>query len=221
VSVVDGVAAPLVIKICGVTTLEDARLTLALGADAVGINLIPSSKRAVPLEEALKIFHALDQPESVVFVVADLLESELRILRKRVGSAWLQLHGSEAESALQSMLPRAYKAVPIGSAADAASAALWPGERLLVDAKVGAAFGGTGAVFDWSLVTALASKRRLIVAGGLHAENVAQAINTVRPFGVDVASGVEVKGLPRTKDPARIERFIQAARQAAGLAAIL
>ncbi len=213
--------APLFIKICGVTTLEDARLTLALGADTVGINLIPSSKRAVPLEDAVKIFHALDQPESVVFVVADLLGSELRILRKRVGRAWLQLHGSEAEPALQSVLPRAYKAVPIGSAADAASAALWPGERLLADAKVGSAFGGTGAVFDWDLVTALASKRSLILAGGLHADNVAQAIETVRPFGVDVASGVEVNGQPRTKDPARIERFIRAARQAAGLPPIL
>jgi len=218
---VDELAATLLIKICGVTTLEDARLALALGANAVGINLIPSSKRAVPLEEGLRISQALDRPESVVFVVADLPESELRILRNRVGNAWLQLHGFEAQPALQGVLPRAYKAVPIGSAADAASAALWPGERLLVDAKVGVAFGGTGAVFDWSLVTALASKRRLILAGGLHAENVAQAIDTVRPFGVDVASGVEVNGQPRTKDPARIERFIQTARQAASLPPIL
>lgn len=206
--------SPLWIKVCGVTTLEDAEAAFALGADAVGINLIPTSKRAVPLDEALRLSYALGRSESTVFVVANLSALALGELRTQVGDAWLQLHGEEPREDLLGVLPRAYKALPIDSQTDVENAASWPGERLLLDAKVGGAFGGTGQAFDWSLVVGLARSRPLVLAGGLNPGNVAEAVQRVRPFGVDVASGVEVGGAPRRTDLSKVAHFIQAARAA-------
>ena len=111
-------------------------------------------------------------------------------------------------------LPRAFKAYGVGSAADAATAAAYGGERLLVDARVPGALGGTGVSFDWSLVVELARERPLILAGGLHADNVAEAVRVVRPFGVDTASGVERAGDARRKDPEKLQSFVRAARRA-------
>lgn len=208
--------APVWIKICGITNLDDARAAFDLGADAIGINLIPSSKRAVPLELALKLATAVGRPESTIFVVADLPGPELMELRAKVGDAWLQLHGSEHPASLVELLPRAFKAIPIQTSGDAEQALGWPGQRLLVDAKVGAGFGGTGHAFDWTLVAGLAQARSLILAGGLHPENAAQAVAIVNPWGLDVASGVEAFDSPRRKDPDKIERFVKAARSVAG-----
>ena len=102
----------------------------------------------------------------------------------------------------------------IGSATDAERAALYGGERLLLDAKSDAALGGTGKVFDWELVRSLCRARRVILAGGLTPENVTTAVESVAPWGVDVASGVEVAGHPRRKDQLKVTRFVQAARDA-------
>ena len=102
------------------------------------------------------------------------------------------------------LMPHAYKAVRVGSMEDAAHAAEFPGEHLLVDAKVPGKLGGTGRVLDWALVEPLARRRKLTIAGGLTADNVLDAIAAVRPFCVDVASGVEIKGNPRKKDRAKL-----------------
>lgn len=199
------------IKVCGITSVEDALLALDAGADALGVNFVQSSKRCVDAAVGRAVCDAAADRAELVAVVADRSASELAELRERTGIAWLQLHGNETPQALCAVLPRAYKGVRIATAADVAEARAFPGERLLTDAKVKGELGGTGHAFDWQLVVGLAVERPVVLAGGLTPENVAEAVRIARPFGVDVASGVEGND-PRKKDPERLRRFVAAAR---------
>lgn len=199
------------IKICGVTRASDAERVVALGADALGLNFVHGSKRKITLVQARPIVEAVRGQVELVAVVANPTEHELEELRD-LGVEWLQLHGDEPAARVARLLPRAFKAVAIEDAADARRAATFPGERLLVDTKVGSGSGGTGKVFDWQLVTELARTRQLILAGGLTPRNVAAAVRVLSPFGVDVASGVE--SAPGLKDAELLEAFVRAVRQA-------
>jgi phosphoribosylanthranilate isomerase len=202
------------IKLCGITGVDDARLVARSGVDAIGVNLVPSSKRYVDQETARAIARAVGGDVELVAVVADLAEDELASLRDRLGVRSVQLHGSEPPEALEPLLPHAYKALRIAAARDVALASGYGGSRLLVDAKVEGALGGTGHVFDWTLIADLARQRPLVLAGGLTPENVGRAVAEVRPFGVDTASGVEGSD-PRQKDPEKVRRFVETARRAA------
>jgi phosphoribosylanthranilate isomerase len=135
-------------------------------------------------------------------------------LLSELGVQRLQLHGDETEADLLALGACAFKALRVGDAADVARARSFPGQPLLVDAKVGGQLGGTGHTLDWALVEPLARARPLLLAGGLRPDNVAQAVQIVRPWGVDVASGVEIAGEPRRKDPEKMRRFVSAARAA-------
>jgi phosphoribosylanthranilate isomerase len=199
------------IKVCGITSVEDALLALEAGADALGVNFVQSSKRCIDVTVGRAVREAVGDRAELVAVVADRSVADLAELRERTGIAWLQLHGSETPEALRAMSPHAYKAVRIATAADVDEARGFPGDRLLTDAKVTGELGGTGHVFDWKLVAGLAGERPVVLAGGLTPENVAEAVRIARPFGVDVASGVEEKD-PRRKDPERLRRFVAAAR---------
>lgn len=203
------------IKVCGVTNVEDALVAVEAGADAVGVNFVESSKRLVDAATARAIQQAVGRRVEVVAVVAERSSSELAELRQRTGVEWLQLVGNETAGTVRTLLPHAFKAVRIGTASDVEEAQGVPGERLLCDAKVAGELGGTGRSFDWKLVTRLAAERAIIVAGGLGPENVADAVRITRPFGVDVATGVEA-GDPRRKDAERVVRFVRAARLADG-----
>jgi len=198
------------VKICGITRAQDGVFAVEAGADAIGVNLVPTSKRAVSESTARQIAEAVASRAMVVAVVADESTDRLRALRDSTGIDWFQLHGCESPGELSLLLPRAYKAVRIGEAADVESAARFPGDWLLVDAKVPGQLGGTGERFDWSLVRGLAAARKLILAGGLDPDNVAAAIRAVDPWGVDVASGVEQE--PGLKDEAKVMAFISAVR---------
>ncbi len=200
------------IKICGVTTADDARLVVAAGADAIGLNFVLGSKRRVSQEQAKALIDAVAGRLEVVAVVVEPTDLEVKELREELGISWLQLHGAEPPARVLRLLPYAYKAVPIEDAADARLAATFGGERLLVDTKVSGELGGSGKVFDWQLVKALASQRSLILAGGLTPGNVAGAVRELRPFGVDVASGVE--SAPGRKDAHKIAEFVRAVREA-------
>ncbi|HWA76166.1 MAG TPA: phosphoribosylanthranilate isomerase [Polyangiaceae bacterium] len=202
------------LKICGVTNEEDARLAADAGADAIGLNFVATSKRRVDDASARRIADAVRGRVELVGVVANETAERLRTLLATLELDFLQLHGDEAPSLLAEV-PRTFKAVGIASAADVEQAARYAGERLLVDAKHGGASGGTGRRFDWSFVRELAQSRRLILAGGLTPENVAEAVTQVQPWGLDVASGVE-SGDPRRKDPDLVFRFIDNARRAGG-----
>lgn len=200
------------IKVCGVTTVDDAVACVELGASAIGLNFVPESPRAIDLATARAISDAIGDRARVVGVVADLGRGALEALRRDAGLEWLQLHGDEPPEALTPFLPHAYKAIRVANAADAETADRYPGEHVLVDAKVTGALGGTGTRLDPTLVVSLAKRRKLTLAGGLRAENVAEAIALVRPFAVDVASGVERRGDPRRKDLEAVRAFIEAAR---------
>lgn len=202
------------VKICGVTSAEDARAAVDCGADAVGINLVPSSPRAVSVREAELIARAVDARAEVVGVVADLTLARLNQLMTEIRLSLWQLHGNESPELVRALAPRAYKALRVGAPGDAAAFERFAGDRILADSKHAGAPGGSGVAFDWTWVEGVARCRRLILAGGLTAENVADAVRTVRPFGVDVASGVEVPGAPRRKDLERMRRFVEAAKHA-------
>jgi phosphoribosylanthranilate isomerase len=208
------VSMSLWIKICGVTTVSDAELAVRAGADAVGVNFVPSSKRRIDEATAREIVRAVGARAEVIAVVADFPSDELSALRARLGLASVQLHGSESPEALERLLPAAYRAARIATSADVEEARRFGGSRLLVDAKVPGTLGGTGHTFDWALVTALARERAVVVAGGLTPGNVAAAVAAVRPYGVDTASGVEGDD-PRKKDAGKVERFVDAARRSA------
>jgi phosphoribosylanthranilate isomerase len=200
------------IKVCGVRRIEDARLCAALGVDAVGVNFWPGTPRQISLEGAHAIMEVRETMEVVaVFVDADL--ASVQAVRRATGIRWVQLHGSESPELLEALQPHAYKAVGVGSARDVAAARRYGGEHLLLDARVaGAMPGGTGHAFDWDLAVALATERKLTLAGGLSATNVAEAIARVSPFRVDVASGVEAA--PGIKDEAKLRAFVAAVRDA-------
>lgn len=200
------------VKICGITTVQDAELAAGAGADAIGLNVVPTSKRRVEPAVAQAIANQLRGSVEVVLVVADMPRGELERLRREVGCDWVQFHGSEPASAIEPFLPRAYKALRIRDASDVAKADSFPGERLLVDSKVPGELGGTGTPFDHSLVENLARRRSLIVAGGLDASNVRSVVTRLQPFGVDTASGVELPGAPGRKDPDSVRAFLREAK---------
>src|SRR5450432_1363306 len=204
------------VKICGITSVRDAILAVEAGADALGLNFVPASKRVIDTATAAHISDAVGGRVELVAVVANRSVPELEELRSATGIRWLQLHGSEAPEELDLLLPEAYKAVGIAARADTARASEYGGSRLLVDAKIAGELGGTGQRFDWSLVVPLAARRDLIVAGGLSPGNVGEAVRVLHPFGVDVASGVEQRNNPREKDPALVAAFIDAVRAVEG-----
>lgn len=197
------------VKICGVAQLDDALHCVEHGADALGLNFWPRSPRRCSLETARAIVEAVGKAARVVGVLVDPSDAELRAVRS-AGVRWIQLHGDEPRAALERLLPEAYKAVHLATEPQLEDARGWPGEELLVDARLPGLPGGTGTRCDWSLAARLAAERRVWLAGGLRPENVAEAARAVRPFGVDVASGVESS--PGVKDRARVAAFIGAAR---------
>lgn len=201
------------IKICGVTSAEQARACVEAGADSVGVNFVASSVRRVDAATAAAIVRAVGPSALVVAVVAGMSVAAMRALREATGVGCLQLHGDERAEDVAALLPHAYKAVRVATAADVAIARSMPGDYVLVDAKVEGSLGGTGHAFDWSLVTALSASRKLVLAGGLTPENVTRAVEIVRPWCVDVASGVE--SAPGIKDLAKVRAFVAAVRGSA------
>lgn len=197
-------------KICGITNEDDALLAVALGADAVGFVFAPSP-RQVPMLAARDIARRLPGEVRTVGVFRDAAPERVVQVVHEAGLDAAQLHGHETpEQArfVRSRVPFVIQAFPAGD----------PGldhvDEYGVDAVlIDSAAPGSGEVFDWALAEGAPSGRRLIVAGGLRADNVAVAIDRVRPWGVDVSTGVEAR--PGKKDPRKLKAFIDAARAAA------
>lgn len=198
------------VKICGVTSVAQALACVDAGADAIGVNFVSSSARRIDEDTARAIVRAVDGRTLVVGVIADWPIAAMRALRETTGVGCLQLHGRESREDVSALLPHAYKAVRIAALEDVAEAEAMPGEYVMVDAKVEGTLGGTGRTFDWSLVVGLATRRKLVLGGGLNPQNVAAAVRQVRPWCVDVASGIETS--PGIKDMEELLEFVRAVR---------
>lgn len=202
------------VKICGVTTVQDVELCVEAGADAIGLNFFARSPRYVDVGTARRLVEAIAGRALAVGVFVDASYDEIADLEARTGIGCVQLHGAEPPELLARLLPHAYKAVRVRDASSLEEARRFGGEHILLDAYVPGQPGGTGARFDWALAAELAGERYVTLAGGLEPGNVAEAVARVRPFCVDVASGVE--HAPGRKDPGKVRAFIEAAK-AAGL----
>ena len=185
------------VKICGITNEADALLAVGLGADSVGLIFAPSS-RQVSLATAGDIVRRLPPETLVVGVFRD--EAPLRVVEiaNQLGFGGVQLHGNESVADVQYISER----VPLVIKALAATRA----DLLLIDGPN----PGSGEVFDWSLAEGVAHADQLIVSGGLTPQNVASALGQIHPYGVDVATGVEMA--PGVKDPRKLKAFVDAVR---------
>jgi phosphoribosylanthranilate isomerase len=200
------------VKICGLTTVDDAVRCIEAGADAIGLNFWAGSPRRVDATTARAIVAAGGDRATMVGVFVDFTANQVREILHETGAQWAQLHGGEMPELVSQLLPHAYKALGVEDGSVIELARSYPGEHLLLDASVPGMPGGTGRTFDWEIAAAVAKERRLTLAGGLTPDNVAEAVGVVRPFRVDVASGVE--SAPGHKDPERVRRFIDAAKSA-------
>jgi len=201
------------IKICGITNLEDALLAAELGADALGFIFYPKSPRKVEPEAARSIIAQLPPFVAAVGVFVDEDAEVVRDLAARVGLDWIQLHGQESQEYCRSLGRRVIKGFRIQGQDSLAPLAEYRGaaQALLLDTYKKGQVGGTGEVFDWHLAREAKKYGRIILAGGLTPENVAQAIATAQPDAVDAASGTEAG--PGKKDPAKLQAFFQAVAQ--------
>ncbi|EGB96054.1 MULTISPECIES: phosphoribosylanthranilate isomerase [Pseudomonas] len=200
-------------KICGITRIEDALAAVEAGADAIGFVFYAKSPRAVDVRQARAIIAELPPFVTTVGLFVDASRCELNEILEVVPLDLLQFHGDEAPEDCEGYHRPWIKALRVRPGDDLEAACQrYAGARgILLDTYVAGVPGGTGEAFDWSLVPARLSKP-IILAGGLSAANVGEAIAQVRPYAVDVSGGVEqAKGI---KDAAKIEAFMQAVRQA-------
>ena len=207
----------VVVKVCGLTTPEDAVAAAESGADAVGFVFWQGSPRHVEAEVARRIADALPPFVVRVGVFVDAPRETLRRTAEEVGLDLLQLHGTESPDSLAGLPRRVLKAVPVGDGFRPEDAWRFEGHAagVLLDTRSTSAPGGTGRSFDWSVARAVRDRAAfLVLAGGLTPENVAAAIAAVAPDGVDVSSGVE--SVPGRKDAARVRAFVRAVRESAG-----
>jgi phosphoribosylanthranilate isomerase len=203
----------MLVKICGITRLEDAEAAVTLGAEALGFVFWPKSPRYVDPERARAIVSALPPFVATVGVFVDQPPSLVNEVAARVGLSAVQLHGDEAIGVLDAIDRPVVKALGLGASMRAEDADLWPARvRLLIDAHDPDRRGGTGRTVDWDRASAIAARRPVLLAGGLQPANVAGAIRTVRPFGIDVSSGVE--SAPGVKDHARLRALFDAVSRA-------
>ena len=198
------------VKICGLTRDEDVKAAVAAGADAIGF-VFTASPRRISIDTAIRLSSYVPEGVLRVGLFLDQDRSEIDQVINSVSLDVLQFHGSETEQECCVFGLPWLKAVAMENAESAKQAeSEYPGAMgLLLDSHATGKRGGSGKVFDWSLSRPIA--KPIWLAGGLNSANVAQAIHVVRPFAVDVSSGVEVA--PGIKDASRIHTFIEAVRE--------
>ncbi len=202
------------VKICGITNQDDAQLAVELGADCLGFVMVPSSPRYVGERAVREICQELQGNVCTVAVVMNRDWDQLQQLIRDCGVEILQLHGDETEElSIRLGVQRTWKAFSLESDGDVAAALRFPARAILIDSVSGDQRGGTGKVGNWDLASKVAQKRRTVLAGGLNPDNVADAIQAVNPWMVDVSSGVEAR--PGRKDPKKLGDFVAAVRDIA------
>ncbi len=197
------------VKICGVTRPHDATAAAKAGADAIGLNFIPESSRCLSTDQAQAVIDATPANVMIVGVFRGHTVEEVLATAERLGLDAVQLHGSPPEQveAVAAFAPFTILALEAGNHT-ATSIAGSGVDVVMLDGPD----PGSGNAFDWGTIGDLAIRHQVLLAGGLHPGNVADAIRQVQPWGVDVATGVEAS--PGIKDPMAVARFIAAARSA-------
>jgi phosphoribosylanthranilate isomerase len=205
---------PVRVKICGLTNAADAVAAAEAGADALGFIFFVGSKRHVTLPDAAAIIRELPPLISKIGVFVNATPEEIRRAVAETGIDTLQLHGEETPEFCAQFAPlKVVKAFRLRERDSLRECLNYPAHAWLLDSHVEGSRGGTGVACDWEVAAEAARlNRRVILAGGLQVETVAEAVRRVRPFGVDVSSGVESR--LRQKDHAKIRAFILAARAA-------
>jgi phosphoribosylanthranilate isomerase len=200
------------VKFCGCTSWSDVQLAIDAGADAFGMIFAPSPRR-IARDAAVEIAKSLPESIEPVAVFVNPARGEVDDVRALFPNALLQFSGNESAQFVAEYTERAIKTIHVDATASGLeeAAGLYPYALLLLDARHRELAGGTGRTFAWERAIALAGQRRVVIAGGLTPENVAACVQRVRPFGVDVRSGVETDG---QKDPAKMRAFVRAVRKA-------
>ena len=198
------------VKICGITTKEDALAAVEAGADALGFVFVEKSPRCVSPQKAAAMIRELPPFVQTVGLFVDEEAAQVNWTVDFCGLDLVQLHGDEEPDDCVEVNRRVIKAFRVRDAASLAGIRRYQVAGYLLDAWSPEAHGGTGQTFDWGLVRSAGISDRLILAGGLTPENVAGAVRIVAPYGVDVSSGVE--SAPGRKDPDKVRDFIRRAK---------
>lgn len=203
------------VKICGITSAEDAALAVRAGADAVGVVLAESS-RQVSIDEAVEALADVPPPVARIGVFVDAPIEYVERAVTQIGLAAVQFHGSETPETCAAASAPVIKVFRVGTEFD--REVMEPYREVvaavLLDTYDSQSSGGTGKTFDWQRTTGLPGRAPVFLAGGLNPINVGEAIRMLHPFAVDVSSGVEER--PRQKDRFKVEAFVAAVREADG-----
>jgi phosphoribosylanthranilate isomerase len=199
----------MLIKVCGITRLEDAEAAVNGGARALGFVFWPGSPRFIDPHRARAIVARLPPFVTTVGVFVNQPVGHVNAVAALVRLGAVQLHGDEGFGYAAQMARPTLKAIGIGEHTESTIADAWPARiTVLLDVNDARRRGGTGRTVDWAIAAAVAARRRAILAGGLTPDNVAQAVAQVHPFGIDVSSGVEQS--PGIKDHGRIRALFEA-----------
>lgn len=198
------------VKICGITNLEDALACVDAGADALGFNFYPRSPRYITPESAAAIVNVLPAMPRKVGVFVNSAPADVAEIRRVAALDIVQLHGDEDPAIYTSVVGvPVWRALRVDAALHIETLPQWPVDALLLDGPAGALYGGAGVPFDWAAARGLAS--RIVIAGGLDASNVGEAITQAQPWGVDSCSRLE--SAPGIKDHKKIRAFVKAVRE--------
>ncbi len=198
------------VKICGITNLEDALTAVEVGADALGFVFVPDTPRCVKPDQVAVIVDELPPFITTVGLFATKDTAKIRTIVNQCRLDAIQLHADVTPEFCRNLDRRVIKAVRVKDESSLSILSEYDVNAFLLDAYVEGKLGGTGKVFDWNLALRAKDYGRIIVAGGLNPENVAQAVRRVNPYGVDVSSGVESQ--PGRKDSDKVRKFINAAK---------
>ncbi len=198
------------IKICGITNMEDAMLACEWGADALGFIFYRKSKRYIAPEIARSVISSLPPFITTVGVFVNHSLEEIIAIKDKTAINMVQLHGDETPEFCSLVPLKVIKAIRVKDNLDVDKVAQYPVQAILFDTYSDAEYGGTGKSFNWEILQNISNLSNIILSGGLSPENVAQAISTVKPYAVDVSSGVEES--PGKKDHMKLKKFIEAVK---------
>lgn len=199
------------IKICGITDLDDARAACDAGADYLGFVLYDKSPRAIAPEALRRLRQKLDKNTKCVGVFVNKPPLAVAKTAKNCGLNIVQLCGEEQYEAFRLLPLPIWRVIRIQNGLIQPPPSKWPAERYVLDASQADLYGGTGTAVDWSIAAEIAKEHKIMLAGGLTLSNVATAIRIVRPFGVDVSSGIELRR--GKKDHEKMRFFIEVVKK--------